>query len=81
MIGAHRRHDMSDHIWSLLEPRLPGRKGFWGGIAPDNKLFIMQEGIFNTMSDLVQVLVIEALFFSLLFCRNHRLNGLTVCHV
>ena len=39
MIGAHRRHDMSDHIWSLLEPRLPGRKGSWEGIAPDNRLF------------------------------------------
>ncbi|PPE06858.1 hypothetical protein HCUR_00122 [Holospora curviuscula] len=39
-VGAHRRHDMSDHIWSLLEPRLPGRKGSWGGIAPDNRLFI-----------------------------------------
>ncbi|PPE04064.1 hypothetical protein HCUR_00599 [Holospora curviuscula] len=39
MIGAHRRHDMSDHIWSLLEPRLPGRKGSWGGIAHNNRLF------------------------------------------
>ncbi|PPE04220.1 hypothetical protein HCUR_00411 [Holospora curviuscula] len=24
---------MPDRIWSLLEPRLPGRKGSWGGIA------------------------------------------------
>ncbi|PPE03968.1 hypothetical protein HCUR_00503 [Holospora curviuscula] len=39
-VGAHRRHDMPDRIWSLLEPRLPGRKGFWGSIAHDNRLFI-----------------------------------------
>ena len=30
---AHRRHDISDKIWGLLEPHLPGRKGGWGGIA------------------------------------------------
>lgn len=24
---AHRRHDLSDEAWSLLEPHLPGRKG------------------------------------------------------
>ena len=40
MVPAHRRHDMSDHVWSLLEPRLPGRKGVWGGIARDNRTFI-----------------------------------------
>ncbi|PPE03997.1 hypothetical protein HCUR_00532 [Holospora curviuscula] len=39
MIGAHRRHDMPDRIWSLLEPRLPGRKGSWEGIAHNNRLF------------------------------------------
>ncbi|WP_234810980.1 transposase [Candidatus Williamhamiltonella defendens] len=37
---AHRRHDISDHVWSLLEPHLPGRKGSWGGIARDNRQFI-----------------------------------------
>ena len=37
---AHRRHDISDHVWSLLEPPLPGRKGAWGGIARDNRQFI-----------------------------------------
>ena len=37
---AHRRHDMSDNVWNLLEPHLPGRKGSWGGIAHDNRLFI-----------------------------------------
>ncbi|WP_340622187.1 IS5 family transposase [Xenorhabdus siamensis] len=37
---AHRRHDISDHIWSLLEPHLPGRKGAWGRVAYDNRLFI-----------------------------------------
>ncbi|ETS32119.1 hypothetical protein PTE_01665, partial [Photorhabdus khanii NC19] len=24
---THRRHDISDHVWCLLEPHLPGRKG------------------------------------------------------
>ena len=40
MLAAHRRHDISDHVWSLLEPHLPGRKGVWGGIAHDNRTFI-----------------------------------------
>ena len=37
---AHRRHDISDRIWDLLKPHLPGRKGVWGGIARDNRNFI-----------------------------------------
>ena len=39
-IPAHRRHDLSDEAWKLLEMHLPGRKGVWGGIAKDNRLFI-----------------------------------------
>ncbi|WP_139838901.1 IS5 family transposase [Xenorhabdus vietnamensis] len=37
---VHRRHDISDHIWRLLEPHLPGRQGAWGRVADDNRLFI-----------------------------------------
>lgn len=37
---AHRRHDISDKLWELLEPHLPGRKGGWGKVAKDNRLFI-----------------------------------------
>ncbi|OTA13967.1 transposase [Xenorhabdus vietnamensis] len=37
---AYRRHDISDHVWNLLEPHLPGRKGNWGRVAYDNRLFI-----------------------------------------
>jgi transposase len=37
---AHHRHDISDHVWGLLEPWLPGRKGSWGGVAHDNRRFI-----------------------------------------
>ena len=37
---AHRRHDIPDRVWRLLEPCLPGRKGNWGGVAKDNRLFI-----------------------------------------
>lgn len=37
---THRRHDIADRVWLLLEPHLPGRKGAWGGKARDNRLFI-----------------------------------------
>jgi transposase len=37
---AYHRHDISDRVWKLLEPNLPGRKGTWGGKARDNRLFI-----------------------------------------
>jgi transposase len=40
MTPSHRRHDISDHVWNLLEPHLPGRLGSWGGIAEDNRRFI-----------------------------------------
>ncbi len=38
--ASHRRHDISDRVWSLLEGHLPGRKGLHGGIARDNRRFI-----------------------------------------
>lgn len=37
---AHRRHDISEKVWGLLEPHLPGRRGIWGGIARDNRTFV-----------------------------------------
>ena len=37
---AYRRHDISDETWKLLASHLPGRKGAWGGVAEDNRLFI-----------------------------------------
>ncbi len=37
---APRHHDISDPVWSRLEPHLAGRKGTWGGIARDNRQFI-----------------------------------------
>lgn len=37
---GYRRHDITDRVWQLLEPRLPGREGAWGGKARDNRLFI-----------------------------------------
>jgi hypothetical protein len=39
-LPAHRRHDIDERAWKLLEPHLPGRKGAWGGIARDNRTFI-----------------------------------------
>ncbi len=37
---SHRRHDISDRVWELLEPHFPGRDGSWGGRAKDNRQFI-----------------------------------------
>ena len=36
----HKRHDISDEVWKLLRPLLPGEAGSWGGIAKDNRNFI-----------------------------------------
>ena len=40
MAEDYHRHDISDEVWALLEPLLPGRKGTWGGNARDNRTFI-----------------------------------------
>lgn len=40
MEAAHRRHDITDKVWEILEPNLPGREGCWGGKGKDNRLFI-----------------------------------------
>ena len=40
MAQIHRRHDISDQAWFLLEPHLPGKKGSWGGVATNNRQFI-----------------------------------------
>ena len=37
---AHRRHDITDRLWTLLEPHLPGRSGHVGRPASDNRRFI-----------------------------------------
>jgi len=34
------RHDISDEVWAILDPHLPGQKGQWGGVADDNRRFI-----------------------------------------
>ncbi len=40
MTDVQSRHDISDRVWGLIEPHLPGRKGIWGGVAQDNRRFI-----------------------------------------
>ena len=40
MAAAHRRHDISEEVWKVLEPHLPGRAGTWGGTAQDNRRFV-----------------------------------------
>ena len=37
---AHRRHDITDRAWSLIENLLPGRPGQPGGTARNNREFI-----------------------------------------
>jgi transposase len=39
-LPAHRRHDITNNVWTLLEPHLPGREGVWGGQAQDKRRFI-----------------------------------------
>ena len=40
MLPVHRRHDISDELWEILRPHLPGREGIRGVTAKDNRLFI-----------------------------------------
>ena len=37
---SHRRHDISDTVWALIEPHTIGNRGTWGGNAQDTRLFI-----------------------------------------
>ena len=39
-MSLQHRHDLSDRLWALLDPHLPGQAGQWGGIAKDNRQFI-----------------------------------------
>ena len=40
MTAAHRRHDMTDRVWELLQPHLPGGPGKRGRPARNNRLFL-----------------------------------------
>lgn len=40
MVEDYKRHDISDKMWKILEPHLPGRPGAWGRVAQDNRRFI-----------------------------------------
>lgn len=33
MEASYHRHDISDNVRALREPRLPGQRGQWGGIC------------------------------------------------
>ena len=44
MENMQQRHDISDELWSKLEPLVPGQKGTWGGVAKNNRQFI--NGVF-----------------------------------
>ena len=35
-----QRHDISDAVWNLLEPHLPGQRGQQSGITPDTRRFL-----------------------------------------
>lgn len=34
METSYHRHDISDAMWALLEPHLPGQRGQWGRDCP-----------------------------------------------
>ncbi len=40
MAASHRRHDISDRVWQILAPLLPGGAGKVGRPAPDNRRFL-----------------------------------------
>jgi transposase len=40
MTESYNRYDISDKLWSLIEPHTIGNKGTWGGNAKDTRLFI-----------------------------------------
>ena len=40
MAASHRRHDISDRVWQILAPPLPGGAGKVGRPAPDNRRFL-----------------------------------------
>jgi transposase len=44
MKNAQQRHDISDKVWNLLSPLLPGQEGRRRGIAEDNRKFL--NGVF-----------------------------------
>ena len=40
MLLSYPYPEISEGTWEILAPRLPGRKGAWGKISIDNRLFI-----------------------------------------
>jgi transposase len=44
---SYQRHDMTDRMWEILEPLLPGKAGSHGGVAKDNRGFV--NGVFWIM--------------------------------
>ena len=40
MSESYNRHDISDELWSLIEPHTIGNSGTWGGNAKDTRKFI-----------------------------------------
>jgi transposase len=38
-LPAFMRHDVPNELWKKIAPHLPGRPGFWGGVAKNNRLF------------------------------------------
>ena len=41
MENNQHRHDISDEVWEIVSPHLPGQRGQWGGNnAKDNRTFL-----------------------------------------
>ena len=69
MSNEQQRHDISDEVWSFLEPHLPGQRGQWGGIAQDNRFRRWRDkGIWEK---LLEILVDEPDFEWLMIDASH----------
>ena len=42
MDASYHRHDISDEVWALLEPHLPGQRVQWGGITQETGALSMR---------------------------------------
>jgi|GEM_PF-384234 len=40
MMEQHHQYAITDEVWELIEPHLPGQPGQRGGVAEDNRTFI-----------------------------------------
>ena len=50
------RHNISDRVWNIIEPHLPGHSGSKSRPAKDNRLFLMLSFGFFVLAHKTQIL-------------------------